>query len=229
MTFDEMIQFVRAQADADATDMPETILTVWARLGFNDILSRQAAWSHLQVNYVLATAPGQQSYPVATLDVSDLDRVTSIVDQNEVGRSLVPLTRSDSDVLFSGNSALLQADPMYFLIENKKIVLFPTPDSGKQYVVRGQRKPAAFPAGAGSQPDLPELLHETICYFMLAQYYLSQEDTGVYQVYLGEYERRVDQFVRYASKRETGYRHSKMGGGVRQIMFLDRVKGVLEG
>ena len=58
-TFQDMLDFVRAQADADEDDAPTAVLTVNARIAYNDILSRQASWDHLEAHYTFDSVADQ--------------------------------------------------------------------------------------------------------------------------------------------------------------------------
>lgn len=231
MNYGEMVAFARLHADADDTDMPDDTLLVYARTAFNDILSRRFGWDHLSVNYTLTTTAGTDSYPLSALTGgTDLDRVTSIVDRTVIGRRLMPVTRADADLIFSRPSLPSSTNAAAYTVEGSSIILFPSPSTtGRQYTVRGFKDAAAWPNGPSSTPDLPSALHDAIPYYMISQYYMSQEDQDLAEQYRQLYERLVDQFVSGETSKARMSRPTVMGGQyARTPSFNQRVRGMLE-
>lgn len=226
-----MVTFVRNHVDADDVDAPDSNLTVYARMAYNDILSRSVSWPHLEVAYQLSVVAGQTTYPLSGLSGgSDMDVVYSVIDTNGIGKRLLYITRADGDLFFTATSVAQSGDPVAYTVFNGNIVLYPTPAGSDTYTVRGFRNATTWPAGAGSVPDLPSLLHEAICWYMIANYYMAQEDAGLSQVYLGEYMDMVDRFVKGEVTRNAKPRPTVMGGQYSRIggKFLDRVRGSLQ-
>lgn len=232
MTFDEMVTFVRNHVDADSADAPDSNLTVYARMAYNDILSRAPSWPHLEVTYTLTTVGGTNTYPLSGLSGgANMDVVYAVLDTAGVGTRLVQITRADGDLFFTTASASVNSsNAVAFSIFNDNIMLYPTPTSVKTYVVRGFRSAAGWPTDAASIPDLPRVFDEAICWYMLSGYYMAQEDPQLAGVYLNEYMGLLDKHIKDQTGKNSRARPTIMGGQVSRIngTFLDRVRGVLE-
>lgn len=226
-----MITFVRNHIDANNVDAPDSNLTVYARMAYNDILSRSTSWPHLEVAYTLNVVAGTSTYPLSGLGGgSDMDVVYSVIDSSGLAKRLVYVTRADGDLFFTATSVVQNGDPVAYTVFNGNIVLYPTPAGSDTYTVRGFRRATTWPAGSGSTPDLPTDLHESICWYMIANYYLAQEDANLSQLYLGEYMQMVDRFVRGEVTKNSRPRPTIMGGQYGRFggSFMDRVRGSLQ-
>lgn len=222
-----MIDFVRTHADADNQDAPDSSLTVYGRMAYNDILSRRGDWPHLEARYTLTTVGGTSTYLFTSLSSTDLERVTAIVDSGNSRQRLVYLTPEDADVYFPPTGA--QGTPTAYTIRGSNTIeLFPTPNAAGSYTVRGFRNETSWPNGAGSSPDLPRVYDEAICWFMLAQYFIAQEDPQLSQMYLTEYETQVSRYL--GSQKAKRPRPNVVGGNNRTFgpRFIDRVRSYLE-
>lgn len=230
MTFDELKTFVRLQADADTTDAPDGNLLVYARMAYNDILSRRNSWPHLEVRYSLTVTPGTADYLFTTLSTTDMERVTSITAATNLGWRVQYITLTDAMLYYSPTSPAGNQALHYTVVGGNKIKFFPTPSAAQAYFVDGFRTEAAWPTTAGSLADLPRVFDEAIAWYMLAKYYTSQEDQAIAAFYMNEYEMLVNRWVRSETSKENAPRPSLMGGNNRRgrPAFLDRVRGSLE-
>lgn len=230
MTLQQLRDFVRTHSDADTTDAPDGLLDVYARIGYNDILARRNSWPHLNVEYTFTTVNGQDRYAFSGFSTNDLELVAAVIDSTNFGRRLIYMSQSDADLAFGQPLAIKSEVATAYSVVDDEIVLYPTPGvGGKQYTVRGVRKAAVWPSSAGSVPDLPEPLHEAIAWFMLSNYFLSQEDTQLAGVYLNEYNAMVDRFTKNESVKEFSGRPLVMGGqNFVQPTFTRWVRGMLE-
>jgi hypothetical protein len=230
MTLSEMQEFVRRHADADAEDAPNSSLEVYGRIAYNDILSRRNGWPHLAVSYTLTTVAGQSEYNLSAMSGTDMDIITSVVDQVTMGRRLVYMTQADADIAFGTPVASSSDLAVAFSVVGNQVVLYPTPSTVKTYRVRGFRTAVAWPNGAGSTPDLPGALHEAIAWYMLSSYFLAQEDTQLAGVYMQEYETMVDRHLKNETTREYSTRSMVMGGQNSRVpaSFTRWVRGALE-
>lgn len=220
-----MVQFVRTQADADATDAPEALLAVHARIAYNDILSRRSAWDHLETAETLTTTAGEDVYAYpGTLDT--VYGVTYLT--GGVLRRLTYMTRQDAELQFG--STLVTGIPTVYTVWNGNIQIFPAPNDVYSLTVRGFTTPTSWPAGAGSVPDLPTALHDAICWYMLSGFYMSQEDAQMAGVYMNEYQQQVDRVLSGEVAKQFAARPLVMGGrnGPRRS-FTEHVRGQLEG
>lgn len=229
MTLGDLRTFVRNHADADIDDAPDSSLDVYARIAYNDIHSRMN-FPQLQVVYTLTTVAGQAEYNFTSFSGTDLDKVTAVVDTQNLGRRLIYMTESDADLAFGAPVGMQSEVASAYTVRNGTLILYPKPSStGKVYTVRGIRYPTTWPAGVGSEPDLPAQLHEAIAWYMLSSYFLSQEDAQLAGVYLGEYQQMVERFVRNESIKDIGARPHVMGGqNYQQPSFSRYVRGMLE-
>jgi hypothetical protein len=230
MTLQEMRDFVRSHADADIVDAPNETLDVYARIAYNDILARRSVWPNLAVSYTLTTVAGQPRYPFSGLSTNDLELVAAVIDTTNLGRRLIYMTESDADIAFGAPVGMTSEVATAYTISAENLVVYPTPStSGKTYTVRGSRRAATWPSGAGSVPDLPASLHEAIAWFMLSNYFLAQEDTQLAGVYLGEYNDMVERFLRSETTKEFSGRPLRMGGQNYEVPSFSRyVRGMLE-
>lgn len=228
MTFDEMVTFVRTQADADAADAPEAMLLVHARVGYNDVLSRRSQWDHFSVMYTHNTVIGQAEYGLVTLTPDDLDTVSSVsYVTGGVRHRLTYMTLDDAELQFG--SAVNMARPVAWTLNAGALILYPIPGEVVELEIRGFRKAATWPNGAGSEPDLPAEFHDAIAWYMLSGFYQSQEDLQIAGMYLNEYQQQVDRLVGGYSTKQFSARPLIMGGqGPRRRTFLEHVRGQLE-
>lgn len=229
VSFGDMLDFVRTQADADITDAPDALLQVHARIAYNDILSRRNSWDHLDANYTFNTVAAQQDYALDSIDAGDLDSVYSVTyNQNGVVNRLTYVTMSDAELAYGSDSYV--GIPYAYTVRNGVLTVFPRPDGVYTVRVRGRRTPAVWPNGIGSFPDLPDELHDAISWYMLSGYYMSQEDPAMAGVYLQEYNSQVDKFIQGITGKHANPRPKIMGGArYGSTRFMDRVKGMLEG
>jgi hypothetical protein len=227
LTLQQMRDFVRTHADADATDAPDATLDVYARIAYNDIHTR-TNFPLLQTSDTFTTVAGQSEYTFAS--IGDLNKITAVIDSQNLGRSLIYISESDGDLAFGAPVGMSSDVATAYTVYNDVLKLYPKPSvSGKIYTVRGLRNPASWPNGSGSSPDLPVALHDAISWYMLSSYYLSQEDVNLAGVYLREYEQMVDKFVRNESFKDFGARNHVMGGqNYYAPNFTRWVRGMLE-
>lgn len=211
MDFNEMIQFVRTHADTDDTDAPQSSLTVYARMAYNDILSRRQGWPHLEVEYTFSSTISQAQYATSSFSTTDIDRIYGVID-NLTGERLTYVSRTDADIVYG---PLATGRPVAWTMVGEKLQLFPSPTSVRTYTVRGARRAAEWPTTAGSIPDLPAVFHEAIAWWMLSSYYLAQEDREISGTYLNEFEQIVDKHVSGESKKRHAPRPRLVGGNLR--------------
>ena len=230
MTLAEMQSFVRTHADADVEDAPNSSLEVYGRIAYNDILSRRGSWPHLTVAVTFTTTPGQREYPISSIGGGgNLDSVTSVVDTNNFGRRLIYMSQADADIAFGIPASVRTEVASAWTVVGNELVLYPTPSTARTYTVRGTRSAVAWPNGAASTPDLPDPLHEAICWYMLSSYFMAQEDVQMAGVYLQEYEKMVDRFMKDATGKEYSARVKVMGGqNYQQPSFTRWVRAHLE-
>ena len=230
-TLSEMQTFVRTHADADVEDAPNSTLEVYARIAYNDILSRRNGWPHLIAEGNLVTVANQDTYDLSAITgtTTEPELVLSIMDRTVIGRRLVYMTQADADIAFGAPVSVANEIATAYTIVGSQIILYPKPSTARTYKVRVVRKAAAWPAGAGSSPDLPDSLHDAISWYMLSSYFMAQEDTQLAGVYMGEYEKMVDRFMKNETTKEYSHRVAIMGGqNYGPQSFTRWVRGMLE-
>jgi hypothetical protein len=229
MTFDDIMTFVRAQADADVTDAPDSLLTVHCRVAYNDILSRKNAWDHLEVSYTQTMTAGVDTYPFTGFTGgADMDRIYSVRYLNGgLSHRLTYMTREDAEIMFGlvAQTGL----PTAYTVWNGQLQVFPAPSDAYVLTIRGFRDPAAWPTSVGSVPDLPVEFHDAIAWYVLSGYYTSQEDLQMAGLYMNEYQQQIDRMLAGVASKNQMPRPMIMGGqSAVPRPFLDRVKGMLE-
>lgn len=188
--------FVRAQADTDAADAPDTTLRVYASAAYRHIQALVWPWPQNKVTGNLTTVVSQAGYAFTALSVPAFEYVTSVTRGDTILEYVSP--EQYRRILASDPSA--SADSTLYTVDGTSIRLWPTPNAaGLVYVVTGFRDFADWPVGS-AEPDLPRAFDEPICWYMLSKYYMSQEDIELSQNYLGMFERdvskQVEAFVR---------------------------------
>jgi hypothetical protein len=74
------------------------------------------------------------------------------------------------------------------------IVPVPAPDTANQVSEFGYRWQTDWMAGgAGAEPDMPEPLHNVVAMYALARAYGQQEDPEMTQMYMGMFERDLNE------------------------------------
>src|SRR5690554_3042191 len=79
MILNEMIDFVRAQCDADPEDAPDVTLRAYASAAYDDIRRRRAAWPHKYSEDQLTLTPGQAVYDLTDIGDGTYERIVSVV------------------------------------------------------------------------------------------------------------------------------------------------------
>lgn len=213
MTFTDMITFCRTHADTDDTDLPDASLKVYGRMAYTDILSRRHSWPHLEVEYTFSSVANVNTYNPSIFSTADMDSIYAVLD-TATGERLQYVTRSDADIVFGG-VASVTGRPVAWTMVGATVQLYPKPTAVRNYTVRGSRKQADWPSTAGSSPDLPDVFHEAIAWYMLSNYYLAQEDTQLSGVYLNEFEQIVGKHVSGETKKRNAPRPRVVGGNLR--------------
>lgn len=248
MTLQDLRNFVRIHADTDITDAPDSTLDTYARMAHYDIAQRvnlQFSQYRDSDTASLETTANVASY-TNLADVSAGYRYQSaelyssttpwkVLDVSYSGGAvndypLVYVTLEDGERMFASSATRERA--VAYTVLNGNIILFPTPSTDfVTYRVRCQPDQIAnVMTAAGDEPSLPESLHPAIGWYMLAQYYLAQEDVQLSGVYMQEYEAMVERFKRYHATRDFGKRVNLMGGqNVRPMSFMRLVRGAVEG
>jgi hypothetical protein len=227
MNYNEMATFVRAQADTDTTDAPDSILQVHANAAYQDIVARVFPWPDKKVAYTFATVVDDASYPLSGLSGTDMEFVVSVASSDDVLMYVSPEQYRSLTVDLTGSGT-----PTVYTVDSGVIYLWPTPSGVATFNVSGFRRFATWVFGA-TEPDLPRGFDEAICWYMLARYYQSQEDLDLTQMYMADYERSVNQQMARSLRSSSASAGPMIFGGDPRLPFSrsysDWVKRSVEG
>lgn len=228
MNLSEMMEFVRAQADTDPTDAPNSTLEVYARAAYRDIQARVFPWPDKKVTYTLHTVAGTEGYDLAALTGgADLEFVVSVSSSTDVMMYVTPEQFRNLSTEASG-----QGSPSVYTVDFGEIRFWPTPNGVATFNVSGYRSFVEWPSGSDS-PDLPRGFDEPICWYMLARFYKAQEDLELASDYLRDYEVGVNQQIAKAMRNSSVTAGPMIFGGDprlhRGMSYADWVRRSVEG
>lgn len=227
MNLSEMAVFVRAQADTDEQDAPDTSLEVYARAAYRDIIARVFPWPSKKASYTFSTVAGQSSYALDALSSADLEYLVSVASGDDVLMYVTPDQYRELSVELSGTGT-----PTVYTVDDGSIRLWPTPSGVSAFAVTGYRAFAEWPSGA-DEPDLPRAFDEAICWYMLARFYQAQEDLELSQMYMRDFEVAVTQQITRAMRTSSVTAGPMIFGGDPRLPFKsnwkDWVKRSVEG
>ena len=227
MNLTEMSTFVRAQADTDVADAPDSTLTVYARAAYRDIIARVFPWPTKKVAYTFTTAVNDPTYSLNALSATNLEYMVSLATAKAV---LMYVSPDQYRNLSTGLSGV--GTPTVYTVDADVIKLWPTPNGVATYTVTGYRAFAEWPLGS-TEPDLPRAFDEAICWYMLARFYQSQEDLELSQMYMRDFEVAVTQQITRAMRTSSTTAGPMIFGGDTRLPFgsgwRDWVKRSVEG
>lgn len=221
-----MATFVRAQADTDTDDAPDSTLEVYARAAYNSIKAMVWPWPLNETSGTFPTAAGTAGYLLnALVGAPDMQYVTSVSRSDEVLDYVSPevfrnLTAEQGST----------GTPRVYTVDQSQIKLWPTPSGVATYTVTGYREFADWPSGS-DEPDLPRGFDEAICWYMLSRYYQAQEDLELAQMYMRDFDASVSVQIA-AALRGSSLTAGPMifgGGYERTLDYADWVKRGTEG
>lgn len=228
MNLTEMSTFVRAQADTDTDDAPDSTLEVYARAAYNQIKSMVWPWPLNQISGTFPTVDGTASYllsGLAGIGSYTVSFVQSVSRSDEVLDYVSPeaylrLTTEQSST----------GTPRVYTVDNGYIKLWPTPSGVATYTVTGYRDFADWPSGS-DEPDLPRGFDECICWYMLSRYYQAQEDLELANMYMRDFDASVSVQIGAALRGHSLTAGPMIFGGgyQRDLSYSDWVKRGTEG
>lgn len=194
MNLQQIRDYVRSHLDIEVEDLPDVLLDTMIREGSKRIERAEERWPFYETNYTLTTVASQRDYPFATID-ANLQAIHGIRGEQWELRYIGVDT---ADKRWSRNLQQT-SEPSHFGIWADTLRLYPDPDAAYDLIVRGYRKPEDWVSlGAGSSPDMPDELHNTVAMWALSRAYYQQEDLELGAVYermfgdeLNEFRRRI--------------------------------------
>lgn len=234
MNLNEMITFVRTHADTDTDDAPTSSLTVYARAAFNDIKHRTYQWLDNTTMDTLTTVMHQAAYAFdgAEFANANLEYVSSVVGENGPLIHVAYTSYLELEDGYTGTGVCeIADDATHFSVRGPNLYLYPSPSGVQTYQVHGYREFVDWPAsGAATEPDLPRVFDEAICWYMLSMYYRAQEDLELAQIYTNDYNRSVDQQIAAMMRNDSVVKYlGKAHGGGHRLNYASWMKRNTEG
>jgi hypothetical protein len=148
----EMRQFLWTQLDVDDEEYPPALLDTYLSEGYSQTLAASERWPFLEHTWTLTKADGATTIDLPT----DLDEggVYSLVDNTRHHRLTQVANELAEDFLYDG--LVSTAVPYFFTIWGGQIKLWNTGSDGeREFTLRGQRSPTAFPIGRRPRRGAP--------------------------------------------------------------------------
>ena len=204
MNLASMAVFVRAQADTDSQDAPDTSLEVYARAAYRDIIARVFPWPSKKVSYTFSTVASQSSYAFSALSAANLEYLVSIASGDDVLMYVTPEQYRELSTGLSGSGT-----PTVYTVDNDSIKLWPSPGGVTAFTVTGYRA------------------------FAEARFYQAQEDLELSQMYMRDFEVAVTQQITRSMRTSSVTAGPMIFGGDPRLPFKqnwkDWVKRGVEG
>lgn len=192
MSSADITAFVRDHLDVDASDLPDSVLDVFKREGFNRIIRSQIRWPFMERTWTKSTTIGTQSYALGGAGLELLDDITSIEDEL---RPILRLDHAEAKRMFPSGAATT-GRPLYWSEWYRTIYLWPIPDAVYTYAIEGVTQSTDWVANNTAPTDLPEDFHELIAFWVLHRGYLQQDDPETAAFYARQFGEGLDVITR---------------------------------
>ena len=80
MNLNDIITKVREVTELDSTDVPTSVITMYIRDGYNQIINLERRWSFLECKFNMTTTANVGEYTIDDFTADDIREVISIVD-----------------------------------------------------------------------------------------------------------------------------------------------------
>lgn len=190
MNLSDIRSKVRAITDMDTTDLPDALLDMYAKDGFERMIALERRWPFYQKSYSLSTVADQREYAVSSIGTGDVLEITSVVDTTNGGQRLTLIAHEDAEAVWNGSSDLT-GRPLHFSFWEGNIHLWPKPNAVYALALRGFRKPVDWTANTSTEIDADSRLHQAIVYYVVAQVYQLQEDIELATFYRNSFDEAV--------------------------------------
>ena len=212
LTLAQLRTQVRTMADLDEVDLPDSAIDQYAREGFQRIYALERKWPYLEETYTFNTVANQREYPIAA--IGDIREVISIVDTSASGERFTLISNAEAEEIWLGNTDT-PSRPYFFSFWDKKIYLWPKPDSVYPITVRAYRNPTyTWLSNTSLEIDIDEWFHQILPYFILGRVYQRQEDAELSAIHMRSFEEGVA-FARRDLMRGSSAQPVVMSGGRR--------------
>lgn len=190
MNLSDIREKVRAITDLDTTDLPNTLLDMYAKDGFERMIALERRWPFYQKSYSLSTVANQREYAVSSIGTGDVQEITSVVDTTNGGQRLTLIAHEDAEAVWNGSSDLT-GRPLHFSLWEGNLHLWPKPNAVYALSLRGFRKSVDWTTNTTTQIDADSRLHQAIVYYVVAQAYQLQEDIELATFYRNSFDEAV--------------------------------------
>lgn len=180
---------VRSIMDLDATDLPDSIINLYMRDGYQHIINLERRWRFLEHSFSFNAVVGQRSYNIDQITAQPLREIISIVINDTTGNRLELVSFDEAESRYTG--ALDTPNrPLFYAVWNDQLHLFPKPDYPYVLNVRAYRDPIDWVTG-NTYVDAAESLHFPIVYYIVSRVYQTQENMQMAQMYKQSFDETV--------------------------------------
>lgn len=190
MNLSDIRSKVRTITDMDIADLPNDLLDMYAKDGYERMIALERRWPFFQKSYSLSTVANQREYLISSIGTGDALEITSVVDTTNGGQRLTLIAHEDAEAVWNGSSDLT-GRPLHFSIWESRIHLWPKPNAVYSLSLRGYRKPVDWTADTSTAVDADDRLHQAIVYYVVAQVYQLQEDVELATFYRNSFDEAV--------------------------------------
>jgi hypothetical protein len=181
-TLQDIRDFTRNTLQTDSTDLPDSLVDVFANESVSRVLGLRDDWPHLYSEGTLSMVTGDGIYSLSSgsFTPTTFRTIESVWDDAPFGRSLMEMDYQGAAAAWIGPSASITSDPYYFSVYGGNLYLWPIPNATRTLRIGGYREPNVMSAGS-DQPDLPIVFHAAIQYGTCSIAYAQQEDPELAQ------------------------------------------------
>lgn len=192
LTLAEIRANARGVAEVSTVDVPDTLMDLFIRDGYNRIIDLERRWPFLEVSFDMTTVADQEAYTINDFTSDEIREVVSIVDPDNVRLDFVSYEIAEET--FKTNDAPA-GRPMFASHWAGQIHLFPTPKGVYTLNVRAYREPTDW-VTAGTAPDGVPAFDLALVDYAVARSYKMQEAFAPAQ----EFERSFNDTVAFARR-----------------------------
>ena len=182
MNLNQIRTFVRTQLDLDETDLPDLLLDVFIRDGYDHIVNLERRWPFFETVWSIPSGSGAVDLP------SEADVIESVVAPD--GHRLWHAESRWIEDNFLGST--VTGTPQYWSQVNRTMYVWPKPTASFVMYVRGFRQPRDWVQfGASAEVDADVRLHIPVAYYACSMGYAQQEDEVLEATYMTRFREAV--------------------------------------
>jgi hypothetical protein len=181
---------VRTVVDMDTVDLPNDLLDMYVRDGYDRMMAIERRWPFLQTSATLSTVANQREYLLSSIGAGNFSDIISIFDGSGIGARLTLVSHDDAEATWGGDPEAT-GRPMHYSIWESKLNLWPMPNGVFTLSLRGYRKPIDWTANTTTEVDADARLHQALVYYAISQVYQLQEDVQLAAFYRSSFDENV--------------------------------------